>query len=196
MNGRTLSPRKPRSRTSSSNSRTASMPFRTSAPANGNEPVGVALGERGDQLVRDERLVHARPLVEAGDQRALDAGRVQDADEVLLAHLHAGRRAPELVDIGLALVEDAQVARHLLGKVLRDMVHHLRHRDDRRPHVDRAAIDLARAVMPPSVLGAAAIPGSFASAIAPSPSVVRCRGRAPRCGARPLPRRPCARGSP
>ena len=40
-----------------------------------NEPVRMALGEPGDQLVRDERLVHARELVEAGDQRTVDPRR-------------------------------------------------------------------------------------------------------------------------
>jgi len=35
-------------------------------------PYSPDLGQARDQLVRDERLVHARPLVEAGDQGALD----------------------------------------------------------------------------------------------------------------------------
>ena len=44
----------------------------------------------------------------------------------------------ELLAPRLALVEDAQVARHLLREVLRHVAHHVRRRDDRRPHVDRA----------------------------------------------------------
>ena len=56
-----------------------------------NEAVRMALGQPGDQLVRDERLVHARELVEAGDQRTVDPRLVERRDHRLVVHRHAGR---------------------------------------------------------------------------------------------------------
>jgi hypothetical protein len=71
------------------------------------EPVRVPLRKRGDDVVGYEGLVHARPLVEAGDQGSVDPCRVEHRDQVLLAHLHAGGGARELRPVGFALVEDA-----------------------------------------------------------------------------------------
>jgi hypothetical protein len=98
----------------------------------------MARGERRDQLVRDEGLADARALVEARDERVRDARGVEARQHLGLGELDVPHPGPEGLLGRRLLVEDAQVAEHLVREVRRGVREQLGHRDDRRPHVDRA----------------------------------------------------------
>ena len=98
--------------------------------------VGAAGGERRDELVRDERLAAARPLVEARDQRARDARGVQRGENVLEGRGDRPRPRAEGLLRWLRLVEHSQVAEHRVGEVVDRVTHDFRDGEDRRPHVD------------------------------------------------------------
>ena len=73
MKGRRLSPRKPRSRIQCSSSRAAVRAAQDVDPGERKEAVRVAAGDRRHGLVADEGGLGRGGLVEARDQRLVDA---------------------------------------------------------------------------------------------------------------------------
>ena len=135
----------------------------------------------------------SKPVISVRSMPAASSTR----DQVLLAHLHAGRRAPELLRRRARACRRRAGSRPSRAGSARATWRITSGTGTIGAHMSIARRSISRVrSRRPSALGAAAIPGSFASAIVPSPSVVRFPGRAPRRGARPLPARPCARGSP
>jgi hypothetical protein len=90
-----------------------------------DESIRVSFGKRGDRVVGDESFAAAAVLIEAGDHRPLNPGRIQVGEDLLVATGELRCSLRVLFGSDVELAEDPQVSQQLVGQVRTDMVHDL-----------------------------------------------------------------------